>query len=1256
MENLELNNKNLFEPNNLSLIGSESSSLQSLPHNPFTQNFEISSPRSPQAFYPLPDELNLVDSQEYDQFGQQLPTQNSDTSFELVTGKKVEDSLVGEFNNNDIFYSSTHKKTDHLGDFFLVPGALNDEVSLSFEWTTRKAGFDNEIGVFVIDEQGRVNGITPDEPGYAWAALSHPTRQVLFSSGTGAGARREVTFKGGDRLAFYIIQDNTTDHWLERNPQNTLGAETLAFFSIDGVNPDGFDHAKGKALDRGIWELAWEDLAGGGDRDFNDVVIQVAQTEGTYLPGRVVQIPGEAGQSVATDFRWISRDAGYDNEMGLFLVDDASGGIGDLRPSDPGYALAALSSERQRVIFASGQTAGANARLELPAQAFFGWYLIQNATTQEFLQYNPNNQIGKGPLAFFSLPRVNPEGFEHIQARSGFELAWEDLTHGGDGDFNDLVFDYEFGTPIDTNINKAPTVLSLSGDTIGEKSPADTVIGTFSTTDPDAEDTHTYSLVLGDGDTDNNAFTIVDNELRINSSPDFETKSSYSIRVQTTDAGGLSYEQIFNISVTNVNEAPTVLNLSGDTIAENEADNTVIGTFTTTDPDVGDTHTYSLVTGDGDTDNNAFTIVNNELRINQSPDFETKSSYSIRVQTTDAGGLSYEQIFNISVTNVNEAPTVLNLSGDTIAENEADNTVIGTFTTTDPDAGDTHTYSLVTGDGDADNNAFTIVDNELRINQSPDFETKSSYSIRVQTTDAGGLSYEQIFNISVTNVNEAPIITVPGTQSVDEFTSSTISGISIEDVDAGDGEFTVILSTENGTLAVTPTTGVIVTEAGRNLTLAGNTTNINVALATLNYQSDRNFSGNDTLTLIANDLGNMGVGGANEVTATIPITVAAINFPPVADEDKLLTVEQNSDAISLAIAAPTDPDGDSLTITVDEIPAADKGEVKLGDTLVTTGQVLTLTELQALEFVPVADVTGNGGQFSYTVDDGQGGTDTQTITFNISPVIVLREGDNFKVVHEEAIAIPETPSLLRFTYNALNFDTTDSDFINDAFEVALLGADGRTLVHSIGNNQDVFFNFTEEQSTDVAPGVTLEKQTVSVDLSNILGGTPATVVFRLVNNDSDTETTVRITNLEIVPNQTPTNVGVTPTVTSSPSGVPLNILQLDDVSASTQGQYLQTSFNEQSNILTVELAIENIGSYGLNAPLVVAINQLSDPTIRVINADGFTPDGLPYYDFSHLVGGGTLDPGELNQTQNLSYDNAYEVQFTYGLVFLSELN
>ncbi len=253
------------------------------------------------------------------------------------------------------------------------------------------------------------------------------------------------------------------------------------------------------------------------------------------------------------------------------------------------------------------------------------------------------------------------------------------------------------------------------------------------------------------------------------------TTGIFTVTVTAIDQAESEVTDIFDIVIKN--SPPTDLELSNSSIDENSAVNSVVGTFGTTDPDSGDTFTYQLVSGAGASDNAAFTIEGDQLLINSSPDYETQSSYSIRVQTTDAAGASYSETFTINVNDVveNSPPTGLNLSGSSIDENSPVNSVVGTFGTIDPDSGDTFTYQLVSGEGDEDNGAFTIEENQLLTNSSLDFETKSSYSIRVQTTDSTGASYSETFTI---NVNDVPEVGLPivGENSQNDYLRGTPNG------------------------------------------------------------------------------------------------------------------------------------------------------------------------------------------------------------------------------------------------------------------------------------------------------------------------------------------------------------------------------------------------------------------------------------------------------------------------------------------------
>ena len=328
---------------------------------------------------------------------------------------------------------------------------------------------------------------------------------------------------------------------------------------------------------------------------------------------------------------------------------------------------------------------------------------------------------------------------------------------------------------------------------MAENQPVGTSVGSFSSTDPDAGDTFTYSLI-GAGSTDNGSFTISGNTLQTAASFDYETKNNYSIRVRTTDSGSLKYEEAFTVTVTAANEAPTGISLSTSASRRTRRSDTSVGTFSTTDPNSSDTFTYTLVTGTGSTDNSSFNLGGNTLQTAAAFDYETKSSYSIRVRTTDTGGLCYEEALTITVTNVNEAPTAIQLSDSTVPENRPAGTTVGAFSTTDPDSSNTFTYTLVSGLGSADSGSFAVGGNSLQTVVSFDYEIKNTYSIRVRVTDSGGLSYEQAFTITVTNINEAPTAIQLSSTSVSENqpAGTTVGTFSTTDPDGGTFTYSLV--------------------------------------------------------------------------------------------------------------------------------------------------------------------------------------------------------------------------------------------------------------------------------------------------------------------------------------------------------------------------------------------------------------------------------------------------------------------------------
>ncbi len=266
------------------------------------------------------------------------------------------------------------------------------------------------------------------------------------------------------------------------------------------------------------------------------------------------------------------------------------------------------------------------------------------------------------------------------------------------------------------------------------------------------------------------------------------------------------------------------------------------------DPDVGDILTVAAVNTSGTVGNVTAWNADGSYTYDPNGQFEylkagesTTDSFTYTV--SDGRGGKDTAIVTITVNGVNDGPTGISLSNDSVAENQPSGTAVGDFSTADPDTGDTFTYSLVSGEGDSDNASFYITNAELLTAASFDYETKNSYSIRVRTTDSGALYYEKAFNITVTNANDAPVAAADNATTL-ENTPVTIDVLN-NDYDA-DGDTLTVVSATNGTY------GSVINN-GSNVT----------------YTPALNFTGTDSFNYTISD----GNGGTD--TATVDVTVNA---------------------------------------------------------------------------------------------------------------------------------------------------------------------------------------------------------------------------------------------------------------------------------------------------------------------------------------------------------------------------------------------
>lgn len=308
-----------------------------------------------------------------------------------------------------------------------------------------------------------------------------------------------------------------------------------------------------------------------------------------------------------------------------------------------------------------------------------------------------------------------------------------------------------------------------------------------------------------------------------------------------------------------------------------------------------------------------------------------------------------------------------------------------------------------------------------------------------------------------------------------------------------------------------------------------------------------------------------------------------------------------------------------------------------------------------------ATLTGNAStilsdtNINLTVTDALGLTATQG--FTITPSNRLVEGSNFTATRTIQLIIPATPSILTFKIDPI-FDNFDTDSINDAFEVALVDKDGNSLVHTIAKGRDAFFNLTEGENAALGAGASYDDttKTISLNLTGVLAGN-ANLIFRLVNNDSDTTTNVKITDFAITAapagTTAPTQTTFTPEIRSIAAP---NFNVLVDVSNSLVASYNRTSFNAETKTLYADISIRNTGSYSVDVPVLVAVTNISDPSVLLRNPDGVTPDGILYYDFTSLVEKGKLNPNGESGERALAFYNPNNVQFTYDVVVLAQLN
>lgn len=377
--------------------------------------------------------------------------------------------------------------------------------------------------------------------------------------------------------------------------------------------------------------------------------------------------------------------------------------------------------------------------------------------------------------------------------------------------------------------NTAPVVNSIDDVSMVYSPDATLAIGLFDYfSDAESEDAElTYEVV---SNSDNTTLTAEDisaanGMLNLN----IENAGESVLEVKATDPEGLFVSTSFTITVTKA--SATITFGSSEFIHDGETK----AVAATTDP-----ADLSLdITYDG---------------VEAAP--SSIGTYAVLATVNER---NYEGTANTTLSIVNVAPEALDLSSLSVFENQAIGQEVGELSVTDQNPVDTHTYSLPTGL--TDNASFTLKGNKLLSNAEFDFETKASYQVSVLVEDSEGSTYQQVFTISIADVNDAPTLgTYDDIQIVQDLGQLTIQ---IEGLtNGGDAGQSFSISTAASGVVSTATT----------------TTNSGNESVTVTFETATGQQGNGTIEITVRDNGGTENGGVDSFIRTVNVSVLAANI------------------------------------------------------------------------------------------------------------------------------------------------------------------------------------------------------------------------------------------------------------------------------------------------------------------------------------------------------------------------------------------
>ena len=555
-----------------------------------------------------------------------------------------------------------------------------------------------------------------------------------------------------------------------------------------------------------------------------------------------------------------------------------------------------------------------------------------------------------------------------------------------------------------TNVNEAPVLTSPPATrSVPENS---TAVHTFTATDVDAMTEFTWTVLGGDGA----KFAISQNGvLTFSSAPDFETPTDFnmdneyvvSVKVEDNGSPVENDAHTVRVTVTNINEAPTITSTGTTFTAPSFDENgtSVVATYTATDVDADSNLTWSVENNDfGD-----FTITKNgvgdgELTFKMPPNYEapidadTNNTYSLTVRVRDnhSGNLTDTLSVVVTVNDVNEAPVVSGDAAPDFAEIEFDlvgapNLEIGTYTYTDEDLNpsDTITWDL----SGTDETHFDIDGSSgaLSFKERPNFEmpvdsgSNNTYVFVVEADDGQGGVGTYNVTVTVTNVDETPEITTTAAShtapSFMEIEYDAMTAVlTIADYDGRDEEGQTITWTRTGTDA-----GDFTIDSGTGVLSFAQRPNFEIP-------ADADMDNEYNITVTARDT------ASNTRELVVTVTVTDVNERPDINEDTVpayMEIEYDFMGTGPDVHTFMAEDYDDMDTFTWSLLGADAGDLDIDP----MSGVLTFTQNSGLNAGPLPN-------FEAPQDDSTGGSNTYNI--------IVRATDNHMKQTDYAVVITVT--------------------------------------------------------------------------------------------------------------------------------------------------------------------------------------------------------------------------------------------------------